>query len=299
MKQYLSPDDIANDIRMTRSQHRGAFVLVEGETADLRVYDRLIDRSRCQLQPAHGKDNVLEVMAILDADGFPGALGIVDADRSRLSGDLPPSENVLLTDGCDLESMLVHSPALDKVLAEVGSRDKIKRFEAEHGRSVRDHLAILARPVGALRHVSEREGLGLHFQELTFSKFVERDLTLDRVKLVRTVLARTHGQNSRLKEGELLEELRRIEDDPDVPSLDLSNGHDMARILSIGLRHALGSRKQLEVGVETIERELRLAYEKEHFQTSGLCAAIRSWERRNPPYVVIGEQRAQDPSNRR
>lgn len=288
MKQYLSPEDIANDIRMTRSQHRGAFVLVEGETADLRVYDRVIDQSRCLLQPAHGKDNVLEVVAILDADGFPGALGIIDADRSRLSGAVPQSGNVLVTDGCDLESMLLNSPALDKVLEELGSRGKIRKFEAKHGRTVRDQLATLARPLGALRHISEREGLGLHFQDLSFSKFLDHDLVLDRVKLVRTVLARTQRQSPRM-ESQLLEELQRIEDDPDVLSRDLSNGHDMAWILSTGLRHTLGSRKQLEVSVEILERELRLAYEKEHFRASGLCAAIRDWERRNPPYVVIGE----------
>ena len=62
----------------------------------------------------------------------------------------------------------------------------------------------------------------------------------------------------------------------------------MVQILSIGLRRLLGSRKQIEVAAEILERELRLAYEKEHFQASELCAAIRVWERRNPSYIVLG-----------
>jgi hypothetical protein len=164
LRQFLSPEDIANDIRMTRSQHRGAFVVVEGETADLRFFGRLIDPKECQLQPAFGKANVLDVVSVLEADGFQGVLGIVDADRSRISGNRPPSDNVLMTDHCDLEAMILQPPALDKVLAELGSTEKIRRFESERGITVREHLAALARPVGALRHISENEDLKLRFQ---------------------------------------------------------------------------------------------------------------------------------------
>ncbi len=287
MRQQLSPEDIANDVRMTRSQHRGSFVLVEGRSTDLRLFGHLIDRDRCQLTPAHGKANVLGAVAILEDDGFAGALGIVDADRWRVSGELPRSDNVLVTDGCDLESMLLHSPALDKVLAELGSEKKIERFESELGTSVREHLADFARPLGALRHISEREDLGLRFQSLAVSKFVDRELReLDRAKLVRAV--KNKSQLPGLDEDWLLGELDRIVADGDISSRDLSNGHDMVKLLSWGLRRALGSRREGEVSAEVLERDLRLAYEREYFRASELSAAIRDWERRNPPFAVLG-----------
>lgn len=271
---------------MTRSQHRGSFVLVEGSSTDMRVFDRLFDQDCCQLMPAHGKPNVLGATAILEADGFPGVLGIVDADRSRISGDLPPSANILFTDGCDLEAMLLRSPALDKVLAELGSAEKIERFETQRGASVREHLASLARYLGALRYVSERDGLGLRFQELTFSKFLDRKLTtLDQSEMIRTV--KNLSQRSSLDADRLLDELEPILADRRTSLWDLSNGHDMVRILSLGLRKALGSRREGEVSAEALERSLRLAYEREFFQGTELCAAIRDWEHRNADYFVL------------
>jgi len=295
----LSPEDIANDVRMTRSQHRGSFALVEGRSTDLLVFDRLIAQGSCQLTPADGKANVLGAVAILEADSFPGVLGIVDADRSRVSRDLPKSANILLTDGCDLESMLLRSPALDKVMAELGSAEKIEKLESERGKSIREHLAYLARPLGALRYISERDNLRLRFQErharrrgrerrqgLAFSKFVDREfVTVDRPALVRTV--KNYSQLASLDEDGLLAQLESIVADRRISSWDLSSGHDMVQILSLGLRKALGTRKEGEVSADALECSLRLAYEKEHFRASGLCAAIRDWERRNPAYAVL------------
>ncbi len=285
-----SPEGIANAVRMKRRQRHQCSVLIEGKTDSL-IFDRVFDPGHCQLEPAQSRANVLGALAILEADGFPGVLGIVDADRWRVSGDLPGSVNIVLTDGCDLESMLLRSPALDKVLAALGSAEKIERFEAEQRTSVRKHLAELARSLGALRYLSERDDLRLRFQKLSFSKFVDRTrMTLDRRELVRTV--KNNSQLPSLDEAGLLEELEAKVADRRISSWDLSNGHDMVRILTLGLRQALGprklgTRKNVQISAEFIEVSLQLAYEREFFQATKLCAAIRDWERRNPAYSVL------------
>ncbi len=185
-----------------------------------------------------------------------------------------------------LESMLLRSPALDKVLAELGSPEKIERFETKQGTTVRKHLALLARPLGALRYVSERDDLGLRFRDVTFSRFVDRELSgLDHAELVRTV--KNKSQLANLDEDRLLTELEPIATDRRISSWDLSNGHDMVRILALGLRKAFGSRREGEVSAEVLERDLRLAYEREYFKASRLCAEIQGWERRNPAYTVL------------
>jgi hypothetical protein len=277
---------------MARSSHRGAFVLVEGRTADLPLFKNLVDRQRCQIQPAHGKDNVLAVMEILEDDEIPGVLGIVDADRIHITGNLPASDNVLVTDGCDLESMLLHSTALDRVLSELGSTEKIKNFETEHRRTVREHLAEEARILGALRYISERDHLALWFQELAFAKLVDRkSMSIDASQLVKTVVTRSLNRGAAISTSvdQLRKEIEGIAANPEIPSRDLSHGHDMVAILAVGLRQALGSRKQNEISVEMLERELRLAYWSEDFRSSKLFAAIRNWESRNPGYFILAE----------
>ena len=45
-----------------------------------------------------------------------------------LEGTVPLSQNLLFTDTHDLETMLLNSPALEKVLSEHGSETKINNF---------------------------------------------------------------------------------------------------------------------------------------------------------------------------
>lgn len=56
-------------------------------------------------------------MSILEKDAFLGVLAIVDADFDILESKLPESKNVLFTDAHDLETMIMKSFALEKVLS--------------------------------------------------------------------------------------------------------------------------------------------------------------------------------------
>jgi hypothetical protein len=42
-----------------------------------------------------------------------------------------------------------------------------------------------------------------------------------------------------------------------------------------------------EVPPYTVERQLRLGYHMTDFELTPLCAAIRAWEQRNAPYIVL------------
>ena len=87
------PVIIANEIRMKRSQHLGAFLVVEGR--DDRLFcERYID-DRCGVVVAGGKEGVLEVIRILDDYGFAGALGMVDPDFDLIEGARFPSLNIV------------------------------------------------------------------------------------------------------------------------------------------------------------------------------------------------------------
>ncbi len=66
--------DIANTVRMMRTQHRGAFAVVEG-TSDLRVYGGIFDTERCRIVPAHSKAAALEAIQILEEDGAEAGQG--------------------------------------------------------------------------------------------------------------------------------------------------------------------------------------------------------------------------------
>ncbi len=118
MKEYLTPNRIANKLRMIRTNPTYqfcSFLIVEGDT-DGKFFQKLINREKCQVTISHNKANAKTILQILEEESFLGILAIVDADFEALEGRLPASPNILFTDTHDLETMILQSPALEKFL---------------------------------------------------------------------------------------------------------------------------------------------------------------------------------------
>lgn len=134
MRDLLSVDRVANQIRLRRSIYSGTFLLVEGGS-DKTFYERFVNKLACELVIVSGKPSsklrVITVLEILEKSSFQGMLAIVDADFDRLENLVYSSPNLLRTDTHDLETMLINSPAFNKVVAEFGSEEKIAQFNRD------------------------------------------------------------------------------------------------------------------------------------------------------------------------
>jgi hypothetical protein len=280
MKEYISSDSIANTIRMLRTQHSGSFLIAEGDT-DSRVWKNLVDSTKCCVENAYNKDKAVKVLNILEKENFAGVLAIVDADFWILEGTVPSSPNLLLTDTHDLETMLLKSPALEKLLLEHGSEQKIKDF----AKDIRHTLLESAKVIGYLRWASLKFDYYLKFEDLAFKKFVEEGtLVLNKSDLIKTV--KDKSQKPGLDERKIQQKM----DSLTTTTQDMwyvCCGHDMIGILSIALCKALGSCKPQKVEPNVLEQDLRLAYESSYFCKTQLYAAIQQWEKNNQPFQVL------------
>lgn len=284
MRKYIQAADVANEIRMLRTQHNGCFLITEGDT-DARFFGNVTDTANCEIVNAHKKDIAVGALAILEKESFQGVLAIVDADFWVLDGNEQNSINLFLTDTHDLETLILTSPALEKVLAELGSSQKLKRFREQTSKDIREVLLDAGRIVGYLRWISARDTLNLKFEDLTFAKFVDKEtMVLDDVRKAIEVTL-NHSQRPDLNIDELANEVFSLCNG----AFDLWQvccGHDLVEILALGLRKAIGSRKAQEVDAATVERSLRLAYERSYFTNTRLFQSIRSWEEANRGYTV-------------
>lgn len=274
------PHEIANEIRMTRSQYSGAFLIVEGRD-DRLFMASFISHSTCTIEVAQGKQNVCDVIDILDEDNFDGVLGLIDADLDRIEGSQEGSQNLVMPECHDLMMMLVSSPALDRVLIEVGSRKKLETLEED----VLEALIERALPVGYLRLHSLREKLNLKFEGLRYSAWISRSsFEADTDELIRRV--KNLSQRDDLSSHDLanaIAELHRSNYNP----YEICNSTDVIEILSIGLRSVLGNGKAREVGVESLKSLLRVAYSVDHFRSSSLKKEIEKWENQNPEFQIL------------
>lgn len=212
-------------------------------------------------------------------------LALVDKDCVLLDPSLAANQDVVVTDTHDLETMMIQSPALEKVLAEFGSDDKIQGFVQARGGTIQDLLAQPALPVGLLRLASLRHGLNLKFKGCNYSSFVDKDsLGIDATSLAIEIINNT--RNHKLKAADLvtlLEQERQL----GLNQWDVCCGHDISAVLSIGLRKVIGSRNPSDVTPEMMEVSLRLGYEESFFRMTQLYRALKDWETRNAPFKIL------------
>ncbi len=273
----LTGIDIANTVRMMRTLHAGAILIVEGDK-DALAYGRVVEPTLCRVVPGFGKASALEALGILEGAGTPGIAAVVDSDFSKITGAVPPSPNAFVTDAHDLETVMIASPALDKVLEEFGSQRKMR------GKDIRQTVLENGQLIGYLRFVSMQDGLNLAFENLPFSAFVDKEtMRVDIGGLIKTV--KNKSGRHRLDERALKARLQDLVGRHNP--LDVCCGHDLIGILSTGLRKGIGSRNAAEVSTEVLQRSLRLAYEKAHFSTTQLHAGLAAWPNRQPGFRIV------------
>jgi hypothetical protein len=285
MKQYLTPNSIANDIRMRRSLFKGTFVIVEGDT-DQRFFNRFVGENLCQVVSAYNKENAIDILEILNNDRFDGVLAIVDADFWRIDGIECSRANLFLTDTHDLETMILHSPALEKLMSEFGSVDKIDDLIKKRGKNVRQVLLDAGIPIGYLRWISNKENFYLKFENLDFRKFIdEKTLVINITNLIATV------QNISDRRDLSREDIKNSIDqkliDNNCDPWEVCCGHDLTSILSFGLRRAFGSHYTKVVSSDLIEKSLRLAYEEGYFLLTNLYKSLKAWEESNQKFRIF------------
>ena len=270
----------ANAIRMKRSHHRGCFLVVEGRD-DRLFFEHFVDRDECAIKVAEDKQSVLDVVAILEEDGFPGIVGVVDGDLDHVDGHDWQSDNVILLETYDLEALLIKSAALERVLVERGSAEKISCF----GKDVRDTLVAAAVPIGCLRLHSRRSGLNLRFNGIRYGRCVDAiTLETDVQAMIREV--KNRSMRSDLECRGTAQEIRGIEDAVEDRWL-VCCGTDMVEVLGIGLRKALGTNTASAVESGALRERLRLAYEWNELSRSQLAQDLRDWTDRNPGFRVL------------
>ena len=281
MKDQITPDRIANSIRLLRGDHEGVFLIVEGHSDKL-IYERLVNKQEVRVTIASGKNNAIKALSILEKeDNFRRVVAVIDADFSRIEQQILDSNNLFLTDEHDLEMMLIKSAAFDKLLKERGSEEKIKAFTED----IRETLLKLGQEIGKLRWLSLRNKLDLKFEGLNFKNFIDqKNLSINIDKLIISI--KNNSQKLSLDEQQIKQDLSVISDENHDP-WQLCCGHDFIGILAIALCKVLGTWNANDVKTEVLERELRLAYELSYFYQTQIYQLMINWQSNHHPDQIF------------
>ena len=277
MREYITSDDICNQISMERTVFDGTFLLVEGVT-DERLFEKFVDKEHVQIIEAHSKDNVRHAVKDMKSSRKDErVIGIIDADLDRLLGRRvkPP---LFHTDCRDMEMMVIRSNALDDVLDEYCERELLMKFTESVG-PVREALLSASYPIGLLMFISQTEGLNLSFKDLEFERFVNsRTLSLNVESMVDAVIF--NSKNCLMGKKALISRLHREAENLD-DEWDAARGHDTVDILLLALKRNFGSFNSRNLNEGELGGALRLAFSDACFRSTELFADTDEWARTN------------------
>ncbi|WP_296217099.1 DUF4435 domain-containing protein [Pseudomonas sp. UBA2684] len=262
-----SVGDLIAEIKMMQTDFKGFFWLVEGPS-DIRFFECRRYKG-VALVAAGGKANVIETVAALRQDPVNSKLiGVVDADVDWLKPIENRPPNILSTDPRDLEGLLLRSRALDKLLSEYATPQKIDTFEAKIGNTVREYI----------RSISEK------FGKIRAANLLHNDVSLKCLKPQNFIISNRWAYDlERVYEfcvsrgvASTAEELKTLV--AGLPSTDPWNyvrGHDAVGILTGGLMTELGRGGRIDNS--RVESALRIGMEDEEYKLSSISQQLSNW----------------------
>ena len=292
MRRLITPDRIANEIRMLQTRYRGCFLLVEGPT-DAKVFYSFIDSDTCKIKITYGKQIALKAMAILDANNVEGVLAVLDADFMIAEG-LPQSQgNIILTDSHDLETVLLSSDAFGKVLADLLPAEQLElAYRLEN--KARNSILALGLKIGCVRWLNESQALEFDFKDLPYARFVDPAHEAVNIFALLTILRSTAQAPPSLSNEELSTEIEKLENQTHDP-WQVCQGHELIHLLELVLpahiEKIAGRDTARSVGAkirpEVLEHNLRLAFGDAELQSTSLFSLVSDWQRSNSPHLVF------------
>jgi hypothetical protein len=277
-----SADELYAELVLLRTARADrALVILEGDD-DRRFWLSFVDKDRCLLIPAHGKRNVEGCIRFADADALRGVLGIVDADLDPVEGVSISSHNLIRTHDYDLESLLLQSNALDRVLHEHSDPVRVAAFEAQAGHDLRTALLDRALPFARLRWLSRRGAIHLGMERFGPARYIRTDdWWVFRIDALHDHVA----AHCSLEVSALHVHLATL---PEVRPWAICQGHDLLLVLRLALTGPLKpSRPQKSIPEDQLAGLLRQGFQRHEFEASTLYRDIRDWEARNTPYRVL------------
>jgi hypothetical protein len=276
MRDYITAQTVANQVRMSSSVFGGAYGIVEG-SLDAVFFRHFLRDATCRVVPATGKSKAVDALALLK--GFGRAFAIVDADDWHVTGECPEADNLFVTDAPDIETMIMQADSFVKVVRNRSDEAALQSFlERRKINDLRAVLLMSCQDLGYLRLVNKTKGYDLQFKDLYFEGFVDADsLKIDTKKLA--TLLRNNSHSKKATAAELLEDLKQAKKKQCDPWLVVC-GHDLVKVFAIGLSQIFGfNRARKKHSVEDLEREMRLALEGEEFRRTSLYTNLKAWEK--------------------
>ena len=270
--------DVVAEMLMSRSAFGGSLLVLEGDEDAKFWKTRITGPAACQLVLAGNKRTAIGSVVKISALNQTGILAIIDGDYDSVLGLPLPFANIIRTETCDIEALMLRSTALEILLGELGDDTKISQIERMEGRTIREAFLSRALIFGQLRYLNTLNNWNISFEKMSPYRFVDPSTwEIERAAILQEICRQVPG----LLMAELGNHLASVQaHDP----WSVLHGKDSLSILAVGLRGAIGN---CQHPIDRLSLMLRLAFNGAMFQGTSLHSNVRTWETSNPPFKVL------------
>lgn len=289
-----NPDVVKNTIYFSRKKNKnGVFLLVEG-TSDVGFYKEIIDKKSVNIIPigedksgiVSAKDRVISTIKNLNSSNISGVLAIVDTDYDEIMGNKQDIDNLIYTDGHDIETMILESGVYDKFENEYGNEKNIDAYEENCGK-IFDNILNYGCEIGKIRLLSIKSNLSLDFKTINLEEFFNESLQFDYDNYLKQILY----ASKKLQMRESLKDILK-KDDQKYNIWQLCRGHDLSELIVVFYseksRFKLGNKKARYLKAETVEQFLRAAYYAPvFFKKTKMFTSMQEWQTENKEWRLL------------
>ena len=259
-----------------------------------RTFWQIYKHEHCLLRDMAQGGRKAALLALDSSKAQPDAVlvAVLDADLDRVRGALVARDDVVWTDGHDLETTLLGLPVLEKLVRQFVDAEKLKTYVVSwSGETVRARLFRHAEGMGRLRWLKVERHPQLEALEFKkpkakdvkafddYDKAFDANWTPSLSKVIDAVIAYSNAQ--RLKARDLQGECNGL----GLFSQDqVCNGHDLVGFLQAWLADiAKGTVKD----VETLTKFVFTAVERAWIESTRMWQELRVWEDNYSGYRVL------------
>lgn len=283
MREFLTSDDICNQISMMRTTYPHTILVVEGVT-DQRLFEKFIDKDNVWLVQAHSKDKVKStIRCMYEKRKDKKIIGIVDPDLDLVNGR-KAKHPIYYTDCRDMEMMLIQSNAFNDVIDEYADHETIQSKNLST-KSIRESIISSSANLGKLMKISSDIGARLCFKDLDFKQFINtRTISCDSKRMIDCVVSNTI--NCKMDRRTLYD---LFDKEPDYSPWIISRGHDAVKIFVLVLTREIGSFNARYLNDGELGGALRLAFSDQDFMNTSLYRETESWSEKtgNPLWNMV------------
>ena len=266
-------DRLADRIKLERQVRNRPIIVVEGK-GDRRYISRIPALSGADVYIAHTRSRVLEAAADLRRLGISGVACVMDRDFDDVVASAELSELAIAAyDNSDLEAMLWASVALDDLLEEVGSEEKLQGFGGAD--SLRRRAYEVLAPVTRLRRANALGGWGVNFDSVSLAAKIDtHTLSVS----VQSLCDSLWSPDLPVEKAELYAAAADCRFDVTCPhtGLELVRGRDALAVTGAALRRLIGSLTHAQASTDRLEETLRLAGSQASAQSSSWLGRVET-----------------------